>query len=85
MVRFAASVMLLVLAGLSSAMAWPDASIKMVVPFAAGGTTDVVARIVAERLSAHLGAPVIVENIAGAAGNLSAALVAKAPPNGNTL
>jgi tripartite-type tricarboxylate transporter receptor subunit TctC len=77
--------MLLVLAGLSSAMAWPDASIKMVVPFAAGGTTDVVARIVAERLSAHLGRPVIVENMAGAAGNLGAAVVAKAPLDGHTL
>jgi tripartite-type tricarboxylate transporter receptor subunit TctC len=57
----------------------------MVVPFAAGGTTDVMARVVAERLGARLGRPVIVENVAGAGGNVGAAMVAKAPADGYTI
>jgi tripartite-type tricarboxylate transporter receptor subunit TctC len=59
--------------------------LRIVVPFAAGGTTDVVTRIVAERLSARLGQPVVIENVGGAGGNNGAALVAKAAPNGYTV
>src|SRR5438477_12450089 len=69
----------------SGARAWPDQPIRMVVPFAAGGTTDVVARLVGERLAARLGKPVVIENAAGASGNNGAALVAKAPPDGTTI
>ena len=57
----------------------------MLVPFAAGGTTDVVARIVAERLGARLGRPLVIENVAGAGGNSGAALAAKAPADGYTI
>jgi tripartite-type tricarboxylate transporter receptor subunit TctC len=85
MVRFIAWVVVILLTNLSGASAWPDQPIRMVVPFAAGGTTDVVARIVAERLSARLGGPVIIENVAGAGGNSGAALVAKAAPDGHTI
>jgi len=85
MIRLIGSLFILVLIGLSNASAWPDRPIHMVVGYAAGGTTDVVARIVAERLAARLGSPVIVENRAGASGNIGAALVAKAPPDGYTI
>ena len=78
MVRFIASIIAISLTGLSSAAAWPDQPIKMLVPFAAGGTTDVVARIVAERLGARLGRPLVIENVAGAGGNSGAGLAAKA-------
>jgi tripartite-type tricarboxylate transporter receptor subunit TctC len=84
MVRLIASVVLM-LATLSAARAWPDQTIKMVVPFAAGGTTDVIARIVAERLGVRLGRRVIIENVAGAGGNNGANLVAKAPADGYTI
>ena len=72
MVRFIASIVVISLTGLSGAAAWPDQPIRMVVPFAAGGTTDVVARIVAERLGAGSAAPLIIENVAGAGGNSGA-------------
>lgn len=85
MARFIALFAVVLLGNLSGAVAWPDQPIRMVVPFAAGGTTDVMARIVAERLSARLGRPVIIENVAGAGGNSGAALVAKAAPDGHTI
>ena len=85
MVRFIASIIAISLTGLSGAAAWPDQPIKMIVPFAAGGTTDVVARIVAERLGARLGRPMIIENVAGAGGNSGAALAAKASADGYTI
>ena len=67
------------------AFAWPTQTIRMVVPFAAGGTTDVVARIVAERLGARLGATVVIENVGGAGGNTGAAIVAKSPADGHVI
>ena len=85
MLRCITSVIAVMLAGLSGASAWPDHPIKMIVPFAAGGTTDVMARIVAERLGARLGRPVMIENVAGAGGNSGATLAAKAPADGYTI
>ncbi len=64
------------------AQAWPDRPVRIVVPFAAGGTTDVLARVLAERLAIRLGQPVIIENIGGAGGNAGAATVANARPDG---
>ena len=59
--------------------------IKLIVPFAAGGPTDIAARIIAPRLSASLGRPVVVENKVGATGAIGAEFVAKAAPDGNTI
>ena len=67
------------------AQAYPSQPVKIVVPFAAGGGVDVVARIVGPKLSEVLGQPVIIENRGGAGGGLGAAAVAQAPPDGYTL
>jgi tripartite-type tricarboxylate transporter receptor subunit TctC len=85
MVRSVLLTMAWLIAATITANAWPDNNIRMVVPFAAGGTTDVVARLIAQRLSARLGHAVIVENIAGAAGNIGAEQVAKSAPDGYTI
>jgi tripartite-type tricarboxylate transporter receptor subunit TctC len=61
---------------------FPSRPITLVVPFAAGGSTDVVARLVAQKMSEGLGQQVVVENVAGAGGNVGAARVAKAEPDG---
>jgi tripartite-type tricarboxylate transporter receptor subunit TctC len=65
--------------------AWPSKSIRMVVNFAAGGSTDVIARSMAQGLAAALGQPVIVDNRVGASGNIGLELVAKSAPDGYTL
>lgn len=69
----------------SAFAAYPDKAIKIVVPYTPGGATDLIGRIVAQKLSVALGQAVIVDNRAGAAGNLGAAAVAKETPDGYTL
>ena len=64
---------------------WPTKPITFVIPGAAGGTTDVPARIVGQKLSVLLGQPVVVENRAGAGGILGAQAVLKAPADGHTV
>ena len=69
----------------ASAADYPDHAIKMIVPFAAGGGTDVLARIIAQNLNSKLGQPVVVENQPGASGGIGTRAVMKAPPDGYTL
>src|SRR5437868_7439449 len=69
----------------ATAQTWPNRTITLVVPFAAGGGTDAIGRVVAEKLAARLGQPVVVENKAGAASAIGTAYVAKAAPDGYTL
>ena len=64
---------------------WPTKPVRIVVPFAAGGTTDILARAVAPELSRAFGQQFIVDNRAGAGGNVGAEIVAKSPPDGYTL
>ena len=64
---------------------YPNKVIKIIVPFTAGSATDIMARIVGERLTASMGQPVVVENRPGAGGTLGAAQVAKSEPDGYTL
>jgi tripartite-type tricarboxylate transporter receptor subunit TctC len=64
---------------------WPERAVRIIVPFSAGGTTDVVARALAQNLTDTWGQSVVVENRAGAGGNIGADLVAKAPADGHTI
>lgn len=76
---------LVVAAGGALAQSYPDRPVKIVVPFAPAGPTDVIARIVADKLSANLGKQFYVENRAGAGGNTGTGQVATSPPDGYTL
>ena len=69
----------------ASAQAFPTKPIRIIVPFPAGGTTDILARVVAQRMSETIGQPVLVENRGGAGGQLGAEAVAKSPADGYTM
>ena len=72
-------------AGGAAAQDYPTRPIRMIVAFSAGGTTDYVARLLADRVKGQLGQPVVVENKPGANGAIGADYVAKAEPDGYTL
>ena len=71
--------------GWSAAQSYPSKSIRLIVPFPAGGATDILARAVSQKLSDRLGQTVVVDNKPGASGHIGADLVAKSQPNGHTL
>jgi tripartite-type tricarboxylate transporter receptor subunit TctC len=81
----AAALAALVGSGWVHAQAWPSKPVHWVVPYAPGGPTDVVSRIIAPKLSERVGQPVIVENRVGAAGNIGTEAVARSAPDGHTL
>ena len=68
-----------------AAQAWPAKPIRLMVPFPPGGSTDIVARIVAQKLSERLGQPIVIENRGGAGGTIGTALIAKSAPDGYNL
>jgi tripartite-type tricarboxylate transporter receptor subunit TctC len=84
--RFLAVVALAMLAGIGGAQAqnYPSRPITLVVPFPPGGSTDAAARIMAERMRASLGQPVVIENVGGAGGSIGVGRVARAAPDGYT-
>src|SRR5262249_20886882 len=82
------------IAGLGSAAAWPVVTraqtyptrpITIIVPYPAGGTNDVLPRIIAEKMRASLGQPLVIENVSGAGGSIGVGRVARAKPDGYTL
>ncbi len=75
----------LLLTGAANAQKYPDKPISLVVPFAAGGPTDTIARLLATNMSKTLGQTVVVENVAGAGGTVASAKVAKSKPDGYTI
>jgi tripartite-type tricarboxylate transporter receptor subunit TctC len=84
--RFAAGAAALpAVSRIARAQAYPTRPITMIVPFAAGGTTDVVGRALAERMRALLGQPVIIENVSGADGSIGTGRAARARPDGYTI
>ncbi len=85
--RRCALALLLLLAGLAPAAAqdWPAKTVKIVVPFGPGSTPDMVARLIADRLTQKLGQTFVIENKPGASGNLGTDAVAKAEPDGATI
>src|SRR5262245_44862948 len=70
---------------LAAAQSYPSRPITMIVPFAAGSFSDVVGRVLAERMKGALGQPIIVENVSGADGSIGAGRVARAKPDGYTI
>jgi tripartite-type tricarboxylate transporter receptor subunit TctC len=83
--RLAVPLAMLFSVGAALAQTYPERPVKMIVPFAAAGPTDVIARLVADRLSATLGKQFYVENRPGAGGNTGTAAVAQSAPDGHTL
>ncbi len=83
--RFALGAVLAIATHIAFAQAYPTKPIRLMVPFPPGGSTDIVARIVAQQVSERLGQQMVIENRGGAGGTIGTALVAKAPADGYTL
>src|ERR1700675_2550593 len=87
LIRIALVLVMAMSAGIGGARAqsFPSKQVTMIVPFPAGGGSDILARVVAERMRSSLGQPVIVENVGGAGGTIGTARVARAAPDGYTI
>jgi len=85
LVRVAASCAVLLVSGTAFAQQYPSKPVKIVIPFSAGGVTDIAGRLIAQKLSEKLGQQFYVENVGGAGGNLGMAQVARAPGDGYTI
>ena len=85
LICFIAALGLLSLGPTSAGAAYPDRPIKMIVPWAAGGDTDAICRVIANSMEKHLGKPVVIVNITGASGTVGAREAKKAPPDGYTI
>ncbi|MBR0696367.1 tripartite tricarboxylate transporter substrate binding protein BugD [Bradyrhizobium lablabi] len=83
--RLLAALAALSLASVAHAQDFPKRPITMIVPFAAGGTSDVIARAVADQMSPALGQPIVIENVAGAGGSTALTRAARAEPDGYTI
>src|SRR5258706_1552337 len=83
--RFFLSCLLFALHAFALAQAWHAKTIKIIVPYPPGGTSDILARALGPGITAALGQPVIIENKPGATGNVGADFVAKSPPDGYTV
>jgi tripartite-type tricarboxylate transporter receptor subunit TctC len=84
-IRLVVAALFFVVHSVAFAQAWPTKPIKIIVPYPPGGTSDILARSVGQKLSETLGQPVVVENKPGATGNIGADFVAKSPPDGYTV
>lgn len=80
-----AALALALVAGGASAQAWPSKPVTWIVPFSAGGPTDVLARSIAERVAREIGQPIVIDNAPGAGGTVGAAKAARAAPDGYTM
>ncbi len=83
--RSAVAASAFIASGARAQSAWPDRPVKVIVPYPAGGSTDVLARILAERLNNMFGQPFVIENRPGAGGNIGIAAVTGSPPDGYTM
>jgi tripartite-type tricarboxylate transporter receptor subunit TctC len=84
-IRGFVALLALAVAGPVSAQQYPSKPVKIIIPFAAGGVTDIAGRLIAQRLSERLGQQFFIENVAGAGGNLGMGMVAKSPGDGYTI
>ena len=83
--RFILAILMALAASAAAAETYPDRPVTLIVPYAAGGSSDVLARLLGERLSKSLGQPIVIDNRAGAGSRIGTELAAKSAPDGYTL